>query len=94
MTKVTITKDAEQDIKDIYFYISVDNSFPVAQKQIDKIESSVKLLEKTPNIGVQYGKRRYIVSGKYLIFYKFTNENHIEITRVFDGRYNWQKDLL
>ena len=95
MTKIIISKDAHRDTDDIFLYISARDNREVANKQVENIYRTIAFLENTPNIGMQLKNRlnvdtdyRFLVSGKYLIFYKLTKDK-VNIVRIIDGRRDW-----
>jgi len=99
--KIAILNKAKRDMRDIFVYISMRSDMNIAQNQINKMIDSIKLLETTPNIGswvknITYHKtdHRFLVSGRYIIFYKIIDNSKIQITRVLDGRRDWQSILF
>ena len=98
--KAIYTKAGAQDLVDLTVYRLQFNEASVVEKLLDKIDGEVKRLEKNPNIGSWLKNRieketdyRYIVCDKYLIFYEIGNDE-VSITRILDGRQNWQNALL
>lgn len=37
---------------------------------------------------------RYLIVSKHLVFYRVVNEEHIEVTRVLDGRQDYMAILF
>jgi len=98
--KTLISEKADEDIRSAFFYVSCKADVDIAQKQIDRIYKMIKTLEHAPDIGSWVKNRvgfetdrRYLVAGKFLIFYKFSKDT-IVISRVLDGRQDWQKILF
>jgi len=97
--KVIHTVEAIQDLEKIEAYLSQFGE--TAEKRINQIRKEIKILERSPNIGTQVKSRvetetdeRYLVCDKrYLVFY-MAHKDRVEITRITDGRTNWQGILF
>jgi len=84
MYKIVYSKDSIFDLKEISNYIALDNPF-YSRKVINKIYSSIELLEKFPYIWKERKDNiREIVEPnyKFRIFYKI-DENVIYIISIF-----------
>ena len=90
--RITTTKAADQDIRDIATYVAVNN--PVAARKFgtelwrtfDRLASSPESGRAVQGFGVPLRVVR--VSSRfrrYLVFYRLTDETTIEIVRVLHG---------
>ncbi|WP_352169367.1 type II toxin-antitoxin system RelE/ParE family toxin [Proteiniborus sp. MB09-C3] len=95
MYKIMRTDKAEDQLRDIIYYIADDSgSVDTALKYLDKIEESINRLKEFPNSGSipRYSilkKQGYIIVfvEKHLIFYKVSEENKMIIVyAIVDGR--------
>lgn len=84
--KIVITPDAEDDIREIYDYLS-EYSVNAALTQIDRFLEFFELLRKFPQMGKVIDKLRnerlrefYI--GAYRVAYYIVSEEQIDILRV------------
>lgn len=86
MAVVRKTKQANEDLYQIWYYIAVEHGNPRnAERFIDLLDQAMVDLSKSPNLGTS--KEEYIkgirqfVFQKYLILY-FVLEDGIEVVRV------------
>lgn len=99
MFKVVLTRKAITDIKSIYDYVYEDSS-QNAEALKAEILKSIKYLEHFPNMGRSLAAKvgfkteyRYLISDKYLIFYKLDN-NLVKIYRVISSNMDYIKILF
>jgi len=92
--KIRINPVAIADIQEIKAYISEDNSAAAEQTGND-IYSKVENLAEFPQMGVPLSSRisiktdyRFLVCGRYLIFYKIEGE-FVSVYRVLNGMRNY-----
>ena len=94
------TDKAEEQIRDILFYIAEDSgSVEIALNYLDKLEKAVTNLALFPYTGVKprystLRKQGYLVLvvERYLIFYKVNDEEKtVTVYAVVDGRREYQK---
>ena len=98
--KVIIDPQAKEDMKEIFSYVSINDSLEAANKLLDKIEETCYKLEKYPERGHTpeelrtTGIKRYleIYYKPYRIIYEI-KKNIIYIHSVLDGRRNIQEIL-
>ena len=104
MYKIMRTDKAEDQLRDIIYYIADDSgSVDVALKYLDKIEESINCLKDNclkefPNSGCIprysiFKKQGYrvVIVEKHLIFYKVNEENKtVIIYAIVDGRREYQ----
>lgn len=90
-SRVKRTPRAEQDLEDIWFFVAQDNP-DAADRLLDRIEQSTKLLVDNPHIGPAWldvaPELRYHPVGNYLLLYRII-KNGIEIVRVVHGARDW-----
>jgi len=99
---ILYSEESEQDIVSIAEWLLQFNAESEVRARIAGIRADIKILEKNPNIGTLVKSRvnaetdeRYLVCGKYLVFYQvIEKEEKIKITRIADGRQNWQKNIF
>ena len=67
-----------------------------AKRLSERIYHSAMLLADSPYLGVSLSGKfdvetdlRVLIVSKYLIFYRVVQEDHIEVTRVLDGRQDY-----
>lgn len=99
MFKVVLTRKAITDIKSIYDYVYEDSP-QNAEALKAEILKSIKYLEHFPNMGRSLTSKvgfkteyRYLISDKYLIFYKLDN-NLVKIYRVISSNMDYIKILF
>lgn len=99
MYKIMRTDKAEDQLRDIIYYIADDSgSIDIALKYLDKIEESINRLKQFPNSGsiprysiLKKQGYRVIIVEKHLIFYKLNEENKaVIIYAIVDGRREYQ----
>jgi len=91
--QVYILEDAEQDIKDIYFYVAYNDSKTNALKLIDELEAACFTLDNLPERGIvphelkEIGVVDYlqIICFSYRIIYQI-DQQKVFIHAVLDGR--------
>ena len=102
MYKIMRTDKAEDQLRDIIYYIADDSgSIDVALKYLDKIEESINRLKEFPNSGsiprysiLKKQGYRVIIVEKHLIFYKVNEGNKtVIIYAIVDGRREY-KNLI
>ena len=98
--KVNIDPQAKADMREIFLYVSINDSLESANKLLDKIEERCYKLEKFPEWGHIPEELRNIGIKRYLeIHYKpyriiYEIKRHIiYIHAVLDGRRNIQEIL-
>ncbi|MCK9267736.1 MAG: type II toxin-antitoxin system RelE/ParE family toxin [Alkaliphilus sp.] len=99
MYKIMRTDKAEDQLRDIVYYIADDSgSIDIALKYLDKIEESINRLKQFPNSGsiprysiLKKQGYRVVIVEKHLIFYKVNEENKaVIIYAIVDGRREYQ----
>ena len=90
MTELVISRRAEEELRDIWRYIAVENP-DAADRILLKINEKLQILREFPDIGVQRDDirpgARILIEAVYLILYEHrTAENVVEIVAVVDGR--------
>lgn len=100
--KIMRTAKAEEQLRDIIFYIAEDSgSVDIALQYLDKLEKAVMQLEEFPYIGAKprytiLRKQGYLVLivERHLIFYKVEEtEKVVTVYAVVDGRREY-KNLI
>ena len=96
--KIQFSKDARDDLIDIYSYIKYNLQEPIiAKKLVKKLREEIYKLEDNPTIYTiikdEFIKKRQIRKIKvnnYIVFYKVEENNSIvEIVRIMYARRNW-----
>ena len=98
--KVIIDPQAKEDMREIFFYVAINDSLEVANKLLDKMEETCYKLERFPERGHipeelrNTGIKRYleIHYKPYRIIYE-VKSNIIYVHSVLDGRRNIQEIL-
>jgi toxin ParE1/3/4 len=98
--RVIIDPQAKEDMREIFFYVLINDSLDVANKLLDKLEETCNKLEKYSERGHipeelrNSGIKRYleIHYKPYRIIYEI-KKNIIYIHSVLDGRRNIQEIL-
>ena len=98
--RVIIDPQAKEDMREIFFYVVINDSLDTANKLLDKLEETCNKLEKYPERGHipeelrNTGIKRYleIHYKPYRIIYEI-KKNIIYIHSVLDGRRNIQEIL-
>lgn len=97
---VKIDPQAQEDMKEIFLYVAINDSFDMANKLLDKIEETCYKLERQPTRGHipealrSTGIKKYleIHYKPYRIIYEIKKEI-IYVHSVLDGRRNIQEIL-
>ena len=102
MYKILRTDKAEDQLRDIIFYIADDSgNIDIALRYLEKIETAINRLQEFPNSGSiprysilkKQGYRVAIVE-KHLVFYKVNEEDKtVIIYAIVDGRREY-KNLI
>lgn len=101
MSKIVLSYDAKNDLKEIKRYIAneLDNEI-AANNTISKIVKSIRRLETQPLIGTPLSSviefdtnYRFLVCGNYMAFYRFEN-NTVLVARIIYGRRDYMKILF
>ena len=101
MVKVNYSPLSLEDLKSIRDYIAVKLGSPQAAKNtVSKITSRIRDLEGSPEIGTRLSAicrvesdYRFLVSGKYLVFYRY-EVGAIYIVRILYGGMNYLSILF
>lgn len=98
MNKIEFSKDAKNDLVDIYRYIKYNLQEPnIANKLIDTIEKEIYKLQESPTIYsiidddfIRNLEIRKFKINNYIVFYRFNKDRSIvEIIRIMYARRNW-----
>ena len=100
--RVLYKKTAIEDILSAERYISHElHNTSAAKKLTRTLYASISLLAENPYMGAELrGKYdvdtdlRYLIVSKHLVFYRVVNEEHIEVTRILDGRQDYMAILF
>ncbi len=92
MVQVKWLREAKNDLKAIFDYISHDSS-KYAQRQIERIKVKTHILRSQPQIGkivdeMNQTDIRELVKGNYRIIYRIVIKHHIDILMVHHGARN------
>ena len=98
--KVIIDPQAKKDMREIFYYVSINDSLEIANKLLDKIEETCYKLERFPERGHIPEELKTAATKKYLeihckpyrIIYEI-KKDLIYIHSVLDGRRNVQEIL-
>lgn len=102
MYKILRTDKAEDQLRDIIYYIADDSaSIDTALGYLDKIEKAINRLQEFPNSGsiprysiLRKQGYRVVIVGNHLIFYKVDDqEKGVVIYAIVDGRREY-KNLI
>lgn len=102
MYKILRTDKAEDQLRDIIFYIADDSGdVNVALRYLEKIETAINRLQNFPNSGnvprysiLKKQGYRVLIVEKHLVFYKVNEENNtVIIYAIVDGRREY-KNLI
>lgn len=90
MPRVTVTKEAKQDLRSIWSYIAEDNP-SAADRTLDTLNDKIRLLADNPLLGPARPDiapdLRYLVSDNYLILYRAISDG-VDVVRVLHGARN------
>ncbi len=86
MVKISWLKEARDDLKDIFDFISRDSK-KYAIRQVDRIFSRTHILRTQVRAGkiveeINNPEIREIIEGNYRIIYRIVNENSVNIIMV------------
>lgn len=101
MNRLQISPEARNDLLEIKNYITQELENPnAAQKTVSKIIETIRGLVEFPNSGIPLSSiimlqidYRFVISGRYLIFYRQEGET-IYVLRVLYGRRDYMNILL
>ena len=100
--KVLFKKTALDDMQATQRYISETLGNGAAAKKLTRrIYDAIMLLADNPYMGTELCRKfavetdlRFLVVAKQLVFYRVVADNHIEVTRVLDGRQDYMALLF
>jgi toxin ParE1/3/4 len=89
MVQVQWLREAKNDLKAIYDYISHDSS-KYAQRQIRRVKEKTHLLRSQPQIGkivdeMNQPDIRELIEGNYRIIYRIVSKHRIDILMIHHG---------
>lgn len=88
MAEIRWTAEAEQWLRDIFEFISLDNP-EAAGRVVLEIYERAQVLEQFPEIGHRYESSqrnvRILLYGHYRIAYLFKDDGNVDILGVFHG---------
>jgi toxin ParE1/3/4 len=89
MVEIRWLKEARDDLRDIYDYISLDSE-RYAKRQIDKLINRTQILKNQIRVGkeveeINKPEIREVIEGNYRIIYRIVNENQVHILMVHHG---------
>jgi addiction module RelE/StbE family toxin len=89
MVQIRWLIEAQNDLKEIYEYISLDSE-KYAERQIARIVAKTQILKTivySGKIVAEIGKSeiRELIEGNYRIIYRIVNENSIDILMIHHG---------
>ena len=95
--KVLFKKTALDDMQATQRYISETLGNGAAAKKLTRrIYDAIMLLEDNPYMGTELSRKfavetdlRFLVVAKQLVFYRVVADDHIEVTRVLNGRQDY-----
>lgn len=95
--KVLFKKTALDDMQATERYILETLGNGVAAKKLtQRVFDAIMLLEENPYMGTELCRKfavetdlRFLVVAKQLVFYRVVADDHIEVTRVLDGRQDY-----
>lgn len=101
MAKIKLSPLAITDLQELKNYISDElNNSIAANRVVNKIIDDYTLLETLPEMGASLSAKiniatdyRYIVSGKYIIFYR-TDKEYVYISRILYGARDYIRVLF
>jgi toxin ParE1/3/4 len=88
VNKVRFTRQAREDLLDIWLHIAPHNSEAVADRVYDHIEQTCQLLRQHPRLGPVRPEiaedARALVIERWLAFYRVV-EDGVQVVRIVDG---------
>ena len=88
MARVFFTRQAREDLIDIWLQIAEDDP-QAADRVLDRLDEAASQLAQHPEMGAARGDirpgLRYQISGSYLLLYRLTDAG-VEIVRAVHGR--------
>ncbi len=101
MYRILRTDKAEDQLRDILYYIAEDAGVDVALRYLDKMETAINRLQEFPRSGsiprhyiLKKQGYRVVVVEKHLVFYRVNEEDRaVVLYAIVDGRREY-KDLL
>lgn len=90
MASLHVSRQAEEELRDIWRYIAADN-MDAADRLLLRIEEKLDALRDFPGMGtlrddIRTGFRM-LVEGNYLLLYEYDEANdEVELVSVIDGR--------
>jgi plasmid stabilization system protein ParE len=92
--KVVISKTAEKKLENLFDYLIEKWSLKVKNEFIQKLDASIAVIEKQPEIFPESkktkGLRKCVITKQTTLFYRF-NSKQIYIVTVFDTRQHPKK---
>jgi toxin ParE1/3/4 len=97
MANFKLTNKAVEDLSKIWEYTFEIWSENQADKYYIDLISNCKEIAKNPNLGKNYDgisqQLRGILANRHIIFYRISNPDYIEITRILHGRMDLKKRI-
>lgn len=98
--RIIYSTQAFNDLQEIDEYISsVLRNPKSAEMVIEKILKSISNLDINPKLGMSLSEKinrdtniRYLISGKYIVFYRIGDS--IEIIRILDARRDYMREIF
>lgn len=86
MVQIRWLKEAKNDLKEIYYYISIDSK-RYARLQVERIKQRTEVLNTHSEIGkvveeVNKSDIRELIEGNYRIIYRIVNKNKVDILMI------------
>jgi len=98
MAKYKLTNKAVDDLSKIWNYTFKTWSEKQADKYYEMLISTCQEIAENPNLGQSYDGIAQSLIGikvnRHLIFYRTSEENHVEITRILHERMELKKRIL
>lgn len=89
--EIIFSKNAEKNLTDLLIYLELKWSIKVRDKFISKLDKSIYLIQKEPEIfpksKVNENQYRCVLSKQTTIYYKY-NSKQVRILALFDTRQN------
>lgn len=97
MSTVSISRQAEADLDDIWDYVAQD-SVGAADGLLDRILEQARLIATQPRMGRTRfelaSEMRSFPVGEYLLFYRPRERSGIHVVRILHGRRDITSDLF